>query len=330
MTLFVDMVHPSRRHCGRARHRRLVGLLAFVLLLGAGSGFSDTPRLVTVYPDLRLAHPNIFSQIIDGIDLETRGAAISFALGSDDDLADLESWVASERPAAVIALGQRATSAVRDLGLEVPTVIGAVLSAPEDAPPHASVISLTPEPATMFAYLKALAPDVQRILVVFNAQNDAPYIEHARGAAGRMGLRLEAQPADSLGDALQAYSRFVREARPGIDAIWLLQDKTVVDDGTTLPRLVKESWTRELIVFSNNPNHVRRGVLFSALPDNVALGRILASAALAAASSGSPEGEALQYLSETLWAVNLRTARHLELTPSEAVRREIDVVFPQP
>ena len=117
--------------------------------------------------------------------------------------------------------------------------------------------------------------------------------------------------AEDLKSAVRRYQDMLGSVNPRRDAIWLPQDSTTVDESAVLPLVLREAWSQNLVVFSSNVMHVRRGVLFSLYPDNAELGRSLAGAALSAQQSSSAPSRGIQALKQVLTAVNTRTAEHL-------------------
>ena len=97
-----------------------------------------------------------------------------------------------------------------------------------------------------------------------------------------------------------------------------------MDERAILPLTLRESWNRNIAVFSSNPSHVPRGVLFSLYPDNRAMGRTLAAMAVEEGNGAA----SIEPLGDLRVAVNLRTAEHLGLDLSSRQRREFDLVFP--
>jgi putative ABC transport system substrate-binding protein len=112
------------------------------------------------------------------------------------------------------------------------------------------------------------------------------------------------------------------------DALWLPQDSTTVEESSVLPLVLEKSWDSSLAVFSSNAAHVRRGVLFALYPNNVELGRNLASSAQEYLSLGK-KGDVVPLKAVRL-AVNVRTGGHLGLHFSNDQQRRFDLIFPQP
>jgi putative ABC transport system substrate-binding protein len=155
-------------------------------------------------------------------------------------------------------------------------------------------------------------------------------IDQAADSARKLGIELNAVPVDRLQEAVNAYSVVLNEQRSGTDALWLSQDSAVLDEQAILPMILREAWNKKLIVFSSNPAHVRRGVLFALYPDNYDMGVSLGTMALGTLSDGAPAAnpQGIRMLRDVAIALNIRTANHMGLKYSKGVLREIDLVFP--
>ncbi|HZX29426.1 MAG TPA: ABC transporter substrate binding protein, partial [Telluria sp.] len=190
-------------------------------------------------------------------------------------------------------------------------------------------ISLTPDPALLFARLRSLLPEARRVLVVFDPRKSEWLIRIARDAARGQGLELVATEARDLSQAARVYTNLFASAEPHRDAVWLPHDNTTVEEGTLLPLILKQSWDSGVPVFSSNMLHVKKGALFAMTPNNVELGRTLASSALGL-MAGEPRKRGVQPLRELHAAINLRTASHMGLSIGQQQQRTFDYIFPEP
>mgnify|MGYP000916017763 FL=1 len=187
--------------------------------------------------------------------------------------------------------------------------------------------TLAPDPNLLFKRLKLMQPNVRRVNVVYDPRQNAWLIRLARQAARNLGLELNAVEVQDARAAIKAYQGIVGNADVSQDALWLPQDSTTVDEAVVLPLVLEDVWSKNLLLFSSNIAHVKRGALFSLYPSNVDLGRTLASSALGAlAGQGANRG--VQPLTDVLMAVNLRTASHLGISLSYAQQRGFDSVYP--
>jgi putative ABC transport system substrate-binding protein len=296
---------------------------------------SGRPALAVVYPDIDEPFRSVFAQIVQGIESGTRFPVRSYPVGPNVDPDDLNAAFRGTGVRAVIALGRQGLRAAAAIDRDIPVVVGGVLAIPDtlvtsDGDSRTVVgVSLTPDPALLFARLKNLVPTVRRVTVVYNPQRNEWLIKMARDAAKLHGLDLVALEASDLASAARMYEAAFASSEGRRDAVWLPQDATTVDENAILPLVLKESWNRSVPVFSSSFLHVKKGALFALYPNNVELGRTLAGSAEAAAT-GDPRRRSVLPLRDVQIAVNLRTASHLGLNLGYPQQRNFDITFPEP
>ena len=285
-------------------------------------------NVAVVYPDIGEPYRTVFSNIIEGVEDRLRGKVSSFPLAMGANPPGLADVFRQREIRAVIALGRSGLKAVAGLDRQFSVVAGGVLSVPESETQGMLVQSLAPDPALLFARLKAFVPGARRVIVVYDPRQNDWLIRLAREAARAQGLELVALEAEDLKTAVRRYQEMLGSANPRRDVLWLPQDTTTVDESAVLPLVLRESWDQNLVVFSSNVAHVRRGALFSLYPDNVEIGRFLATAALASVQANGAVPRGIQALKQVRTAVNTRTADHLGLD-LRASQQRIHLVFPE-
>lgn len=285
--------------------------------------------LAVVYPDIGEPYRSIFAKIIEGIEDTAKIAVRNYPVPSNVDPADLNAQLKRNGTKVVIALGRQGLKASSGVDRDIPVVVGGVLTVPEGDNRNVSAISLTPDPALLFERLKNMLPNVKRVLVVYDPQNNDWLIKFAREAARAQGLELVTYEARDLATAARLYETAFAASDGRRDAFWLPQDATTVDETTILPIVLRESWNRNVPVFSSSFLHVKKGALFALYPNNVELGRALANSALSVMSGQSRRRGTLP-LREVHTAVNLRTASHIGLTIGYQQQRSFDFIFPEP
>jgi putative tryptophan/tyrosine transport system substrate-binding protein len=291
-------------------------------------------HLTVLYPEIGEPYRSAFSTIVQGIEERNKGRTVRLAIPTDNAGANGVIEDLRQHPArAVIALGRSGLKAAASLDRQVPVIVGGVLSVPEADAQSFLIQSLAPDPALLFARLKAFVPQARRVVVVYDPRQNDWLIRLARDAARNLGLELLALEADDLKSALRHYQGLIGSITPKRDVLWLPQDSSTVDDSTVLPWLLRESWDQGLVVFSSNVAHVRRGALFSLYPDNLELGRHLGNTAQALinVNAGAPvpaTPRGLQALRQVRTAVNTRTAEHLGLDLRASGQR-IHLVLPE-
>ncbi|WP_230414117.1 ABC transporter substrate binding protein [Collimonas silvisoli] len=285
--------------------------------------------IAVIYPDIGEPYRSIFAKIIEGIQEQAKVPVNTYPVGPNSNPAELSAQLTRGGVKVVIALGRQGLKAASGLERDIAVVVGGVLSVPESESRNLAGISLTPDPALLFALLKKLLPGIKRITVVYDPQHNDWLIKLAREAAKTLGFELVIHEAHDLASAARLYEAAFAAADSRLDAIWLLQDATTVDEDTILPLVLKESWSHGVPFFSSSFLHVRKGALFALYPNNLGLGHDLANTALGVLA-GESRKRGVAPLREVLTAVNLRTASHIGLNIDYRLQRSFDFVFPEP
>lgn len=286
--------------------------------LGKGS-------IAVLYPNVEEPFRSAFTSMIRGIEERTRLRVRSYPVDARADLAELNSTLRQQGTKVVIALGRQGLTAAGGLDRDISVLVGGVLLL-SDAE-NVAGISLTPDPALLFARLRNLLPELRRVIVVYHPQKSEWLIRLAREAARAQGLELSSFVAADLARAAQLYPQVFSGADPRHDAVWLPHDSTTVEESTILPLVLRESWNSGVPLFSSNVLHVKKGALFAMAPNNVELGRTLASSALGLIA-GDGRRRNLVPLRELQSAINVRTASHMGLNLRQ--QSSFDFVYPQP
>lgn len=303
------------------------------LLVQSASGVERETRamreagnVAVLYPDIAEPYRSVFLQILEGIEDTVQREVLSYPVGPNINLFELAERLRRQSVRAVIALGRQGLAASAGLGPDIAVVVGGVLFVPEAEQKQLTGISLTPDPALLFERLVGLQPGVRRVHAVYDPGHNEWLMKLAREAAARRALELVTHTARTLGEAARHYEELLATMDNRREALWLPQDPTTVDENTVLPLVLKESWNRNIAVFSSSYGHVKKGVLFVLYPNNVELGRNLAASAIKSIAGDTRRG--IAPLREVYMAVNLRTASHIGLTITHQQQRSFDSVFP--
>lgn len=291
--------------------------------------FNGQSNIAVIYPDIGEPYRSVFTRIIEGIEDKTQTRVASYPIGAGQSTQDLAGELRRQNIQVVIALGRNGLKAASALDRDIGIVAGGVLSVSETETRGISVFSLAPDPSLLFERLKSLMPGVRRVFVIYDPRQNGWLIRLAREAAKVHGLELVAQEASDLKTAMRLYQENLAAADPKKDAVWLPQDSVTVEESSVLPLVLQGAWNRSLVVFSSSVAHVKRGALFSLYPNNVELGRNLASSALSRMAPDGQKGQAIVPLKEVLMAVNVRTAGHLGLGIGQHQLQAYDMVFPE-
>ncbi len=169
-----------------------------------------------------------------------------------------------------------------------------------------------------------LAPDIRRVFIVANSEQNKWLLDRTRSAAVDLGLTLTIKNATTLRTAAQSYRDVLENIDPKHDALWLPLDPNF--DESTLRLILGIAWKNRLVVFSSGPDMAQRGALFSFYPDYKAIGYHVAEL-LEDAPVSKLDTNAIRPTSDIKLAVNLRTAQHLGLEFNNDVKAKIEVVF---
>ncbi|QBQ56620.1 ABC transporter substrate-binding protein [Nitrosococcus wardiae] len=289
------------------------------------AAFASLSSVAVIYPEIREPYRSIFLDIIRGIKNELKTPIKSYALEKNYSIEMLKEKLEKEEINVIIALGGRGLLIARELQSLFRVVVGAVLVAPDGT--ELTGLSLAPDPQIFFQRVKEFTPDVQRITVIYSQEHNGWLIKRAEQTIRQYELELNALPAKSLREAASLYRDVLNKLKSGTDAIWLLQDKTL-DEQTILPLILQEAWERNLVVFSSNLSHLKRGVLFALYPDNENMGRSLAELALKQMQNSENIPLGIKPLHNLLVAFNIRTAEHLGLKLTSQMKREFGLIFP--
>jgi len=315
----IDAPHLSQMLMAANQHNGALRL--------AAAGGTIGP-IAVFYPDIGEPYRSVFSKIIEGIEETSQTKVASYAVGNNFNAQTISEELKRQDIRVVIALGRNGLRAASSLDKDIGVVAGGVVSVPETELRGNAILSLAPDPALLFARLKALSPRTQRVFVVYEPRQNGWLIKLAKEAARTQGIELVAQEAGDLKSALGIYQSIFAAADARRDALWLPQDSATVDESLVMPHVLQESWNKNIPVFSSNVSHVRRGALFALYPNNLELGHNLATSAIGMVS-GNPTVRGVLPLRDVLTAFNTRTASHLGLTPSPTHQQGFDLIFPE-
>ncbi|MEO8343332.1 MAG: ABC transporter substrate binding protein [Gallionella sp.] len=302
-------------------------LLATLLLFVSLACAAGEDTIAVIYPDIGQPYREIFDKITEGIEAKVGTPLAHYPVRADTDIGVLKVNLLSHHTKVVIALGRQGMKTAMALNSGIDVVVGGVLTVPENEARGQPVISLSPDPALLFARMKALMPTTKRVFVVYDPGINRWLIKLAKEAAHAQELELIAYEAHDLHSAVKFYREFFSAADGHSDVLWLPQDSTTVEESSILPLVLQESWNQGIAVFSSNFAHVRHGILFSVYPDNVALGKSLAGLAQGILNSADYGKNGMMPLRDVQSAVNARTAQHMGINPAR--QQGFDLTFPE-
>jgi len=294
-------------------------LILTLILFSCYSLSASDEKVTVIYPDVKPPYDKIFSQIMNGIESELDSSIVKLKLPRSFDKTEIVESISTKK---VIALGKRGFSIAKEVYKEKLVVVGALPISPNVL----SGVSLMASPQALFDSLNELAPQVKIITVVYS-KSSAWIMDEANIEAKKRGLTLNAVSVDDLKSAVRTYNSLFENAENENMAIWLPLDPITANEKIIVPTILEKAWDKKIVVFSSKPTHAKRGALFSALPDNEALGQQLAT--LMKSASRKDATSVVKPLSTIKLAVNLRTAAHLGYNYQPSDVSDFALTFPK-
>ena len=291
--------------------------LLFFTLLPLLCKASAAEKLTVIYPDVPPPYSKIFEQINLGIKEHSKHEIIHLKLPSQFNPSEVAKSIQTDK---VIALGKRGLAIAKKIDKSIPTIVGALPSKIEGL----SGISLMAEPKILFSTLKQLAPKVSQISVIYTPKTQW-LMEQAKIKAEQFGLTLKQIEVKNIREAVKAYNLLFKQDKLENQAIWLPLDPVTANDRVIVPIILEKAWKNKMVVFSSKPTHAKRGALFSALPNNYALGKQLSKMIDNAEVNQTQTTSTLEKIK---LAVNLRTAAHLGYEYNNSDKAGFAMTFP--
>lgn len=293
------------------------GLIVFLMLGAAPLCSVSSAELLVLYPDVRAPFSKVFKDISSGAEEGFKGKASSEAVS---EKRSANKSLNRKTPDVVLALGKSSLSSLEKVDSKIPIVLGAVSNQQYDYPG----ISMIPDPKIILDNLTLLSPSVGRIHVVKKSKGPDLQLDGASSYLTSIGKELVVHESGDLREAANIYARLIDEAKEN-DAVWILQDGSYVNSAI-LSLLLDAAWSKNLIVFSSNPMHVKHGALFAVYPDNKNMGASLGQLANDVLEGSAETG--MKTLKDTLLAVNERTSNHLGISLSKEMKENVNLLLP--
>lgn len=223
----------------------------------------------------------------------------------------------------VYALGAFGTGAVIDAQIDAPVVACLLLNlADVKKVPRAAGVALEIPVETQFQWLQRFVPAAKRIGVLFNPQENQGKVDAASREARRVGLTLFAQAIETPRDIPGALNRLAG----AVDVLWGLADHVVLSPETAQPLLLFS--LRNRIPFVGlSASWAKAGALYALDRDYGDLGAQCGELAMAILDGRPPESLPPASPRKVVYAINLKTARHMKITLPDSLVRGAAEVF---
>jgi putative ABC transport system substrate-binding protein len=309
--------------------RRAVGAALAALLLAASPAGAAGPggpaRVRVLLSQDALPYQEALEGVRRSLGLLDMKLAVEVeSLGGDQERARQAAQRARREGVAVlVTLGSLATRASIREAPQVPVVAGLILNADDlGGVRNATGVVLEFPVETEFRFLQRLLPRQKRIAVLYHAVENRGRVEAADRAARALGLRLEARRLASPRELPAALDDLSSDT----DVLWGLADQVVLNPQTAQPILLFS--LRHRIPFVGlSLTWVKAGALYALDRDYADIGAQCAELAARVLRGTPPSALPPAPPRKVVYALNLRTARHLNIAiPAPVVQAARTVI----
>jgi len=277
-------------------------------------------RVLVFYPQIREPFLKIFTDMVDGIENCFDGPVVRFPLPKQLTKTAVMARIKQNNIDVVIALGQRTYQTVIQYSDDYPVALGALKAIEIEA---VKGISQAPSAAKILERLYIISNTTKNISVVHTSKNTS-VINKANEIISQREGELFGYEVSSLQESAAAYQKILRNSRQG-DAIWLMNNKTILDNAL-LKEILEIAWEKRLLVFSSRPGLEKRGAIFSVYPDSYVFGQRLGD--YVSIMRGSPRTCQGMIFDDVKMGINERTLEHLGLALNREQRDGLNLLLP--
>ncbi|CUS35460.1 conserved exported hypothetical protein [Candidatus Nitrospira nitrificans] len=230
----------------------------------------------------------------------------------------------ADQPDLIIAVGLKAALAAKLEIFDSPIVVCMVM-APESyeftAPNHYGVYMRVPIEQQLTS-LHAVMPQAKRIGLLYDERFTGSMIQDAAHHAEKQGLQLVPALIATPDDLPAALRALITR----IDALWLIQDQTVITE-QSIQFILETTLDAKVPVFAFSTTLVRQGALGALVVDAAEAGRQAGHIGKRLLRKEPMKGPRFVPPEKTELALNLKVASYLGLTPPDQVVRAAGKIF---
>ncbi len=300
----------------RLQRRALKGLTAFVaawVVVLVGLPVRDARAQSQERPPVLVVKSSAFAaygSVAAGFSAEVRGEAEELTLPEGAGAAEKALEAAAKRkPRLVLAIGPAAATASRRAFGDTPVIFTMVPYYERYGLEAQNVtgIALTNDLSVELEALAALAPKVKRVGILHDPQHSKAFVAEAAKLAAKSGLAV----VPIITDSPEKAERALKTARPKIDALLMIADRTV-GNAEVVRRLIAFANEESLPLVALSQSQVKEGALLALSPNYIGLGQQAGRLANRVLHEKVDAGALAVAQPEVLdMAVNLGTAKRL-------------------
>lgn len=221
-------------------------------------------------------------------------------------------------PDLILAVGLKAAMAAKLEIFDQPVVFCLVLNPDAHGLPASNMtgIAVRTSPEAQLTALRSVIPHRRRIGILYDDEHSASFIRDAHRAAKQQGLELVAVSIRGQEDIPQALRRLL----PTIDALWLIQDQTVISE-SAIPFYLESTLDAKVPLFTFSSTLVQQGALGALVVDAWTVGQQAARIAQSRLKDPNTAMSSMQAPEHPQLALNVSAAEYLGLPPSPETMR---------
>ncbi len=311
---------PSRWREATTDLLRVILVMAFLWVPTAAFSAS----LLVVYPEAPEPYREAFAQMMEGLARTTQQPLRSKTLTAKTTPEAFRDWLMDAGPdETVVLLGYQALSLYgRDPPPVRRVIVGGVSVLPSQTPLPG--ISLTLDPMLYLHMLHTLLPNIRRVVVYCNAQ-EQPWIAQVEQAALAARIEVERVIVTDAFDVARQLRMTFQTLDPKTTALWFGRNTLTLNADLLYSYVLEQTWDRGIAAFSETVLLTKYGLLFALYPNYTEVG-----AEIGALVRRQTHPAGLQFSRASQFAFNRRTARHLGIALRDDVIRQAKPLFPEP
>lgn len=230
-------------------------------------------------------------------------------------------------PTLIFAVGLKAAMAAKLEIFDTPVIFCMVLNPEAHGLPASNMtgIAVRTSPASQLMAFRSVLPDRRRIGVLYDEAQSGDFIRDAQRIAKQFGFELMPVAVRSQEDLPAA----IRTLLPKIDALWLLQDQTVISE-SSIPFFLESTIDAKIPLFTFSSTLVQQGALSALVVDPWTVGQQAARMVRTQLTDPTRSAGLLHEPEHPQLALNLNTAEYLGLHLAPDLIRVANHVFSGP
>lgn len=304
------------------RRTNLLKLLClFLLMLSSAALSADVPLVVIIISSEADAYKQVTKNF--EAELQKKRPDVQFIQMITDDIKQGLSSIKDVQPALVFALGSESVRKASQHMHDQPMLATMVLAESAlQGKSHATSITLDMPILKQLQWHQRFLPDVKRVGVLYNPENNQKWVDQASKIADKIDLEIVAVSVESPGDISSA----LKSLNHRVDSIMAIPDKMVYSSNTAKAVLLF-SFRNRIPFVGLSGAWVKAGALYALDWDYMDLGRQSADTALKILNGTNPEKIKPDVPAKSIYQLNLKTAKHMKLKISRKLITAAEKVY---